>query len=134
MKIHGFHHFGIHTASYDASLKFYCELLGFEQVKDDLYAPKRLHRTWLKRGPIMIELLSPKCNKPYKAFVNSNEGVAHLSFFVEDIESAYEDAKLFGATIRSRHGKDIYRIKGGKQLKIIAPEGTEIEIRDSQSV
>lgn len=134
MNIESFHHFGIHTASYDASLKFYCDLLGFELIKDDLYAPKRLHRAWLKRGPIMIELLSPKCNKPYQAIVNKNEGVSHLSFIVEDIDVAYEEAKAFGATIRSRHGKDIYRIKGGKQLKLIAPEGTEIEIRNSDYV
>ncbi len=134
MEIQGFHHFGIQTACYDASLKFYCDLLGFELIRDDLHAPKRLHRTWLKRGPIMIELLSPKCNKPYNAFSNKNEGVAHLSFLVADIEEAYEAAKTFGATIRSRHGKDIYRIKGGKQMKLIAPEGTEIEIRDTEYV
>lgn len=134
MNINAFHHFAIHTASYDASLKFYTELLGFELVRDDLHAPKRLHRAWLKRGPLMIELLSPKCNKPYYAYTNANEGVSHLSFLVDDIDSAYEEAKSFGATIRSRHGKDIYRIKGGKQFKLIAPEGTEVEIRNTEYV
>lgn len=69
-------------------------MLGFELVKDDLYAPKRLHRTWLKRGPLMIELLSPKCNKPYGDYSYANEGISHLSFLVTDIDKAYEEAKL----------------------------------------
>ncbi len=134
MEIKSFHHFCIHTAVYDASFKFYNELLGFELVKDDLRAPKRLHRTWLKRGPLMIELLSEKCNKKYGQYSNGLEGITHLSFEVEDIEKAFDEAKAFGAVTKSKHGKDIYRIKGGLQFKLIAPEGTEIEIRNTDFV
>ena len=134
MEIKAFHHFCIHTAVYDASFKFYTELLGFALVKDDLHAPKRLHRTWLKRGPLMIELLSEKCNKKYEPYTNKNQGITHLSFEVEDIDKAFKEAMIFGAKNKSKHGKDIYRIKGGRQFKLIAPEGTEIEIRNTNFV
>jgi len=134
MDIKSFHHFCIHTSNYDDSLSFYKDLLGFELVKDDLYAPKRLHRTWLKRGPLMIELLSAKCNKPYGAYSNSIQGVSHLSFEVVNIETAYEEACSFGATVKPKHGKSIYRIKGGQQFKLVAPEGTEIEIRNTDFI
>lgn len=134
MKIKSFHHFCIHTANYDDSFNFYTQLLGFELVKDDLHAPKRLHRTWLKRGPLMIELLSEKCNKKYGDYSNALQGVSHLSFEVEDIEQAFAEAKDYGAITKSKHGKDIYRIKGGLQFKLVAPEGTEIEIRNTDYV
>lgn len=134
MDIKSFHHLCIHTASYEASLKFYTQLLGFELVKDDLYAPKRLHRAWLKRGSIQIELLSEKCNKKYGAYSNALEGISHLSFEVADIDTAFSQALEFGAHFKPKHGKDIYRIKGGQQFKLIAPEGTEIEFRNTDYV
>lgn len=134
MNIKAFHHFCIHTSNYEASLAFYTELLGFTLVKDDLYAPKRLHRAWLERGPIRIELLSEKCNKAYGPYSNNLQGLSHLSFEVENIEEAFEAAKTFGAKSKSKHGKDIYRIKGGKQFKLIAPEGTEVEIRNTDFI
>jgi len=134
MDIKAFHHLCIHTSSYEASLAFYTELLGFTLVKDDLHAPKRLHRAWLERGPIRIELLSEKCNKKYGAYSNNLRGISHLSFQVDDIEMAFAQAKSFGATTKSKHGKDIYRIKGGQQFKLIAPEGTEIEVRSTDFI
>lgn len=134
MNIIKLHHICIQTACYDDSLKFYRDLLGFEVVRDDLYAPKRLHRTWLTRGPITIELLSEKCNKPYGDYSNALQGMPHMSFLVADIHAAYEEAVRFGANIKTRHKKAIYGIKGGKQFKLIAPEGTEIEIRDTEYV
>lgn len=134
MEIKAFHHLCIHTANYDASLDFYTNLLGFELVKDDLYAPKRLHRAWLKRDSLMIELLSEKCNKAYSAYERNNQGITHLSFEVLDIEKAFEVANSFGARVKPKHGRAIYKIKGGLQFKLIAPEGTEIEIRNTDFI
>lgn len=125
------HHICIQTRCYQETVDFYTKIMGFVLIKEDIHVSKRMKKGWLKFGDIMFEVLPPKCSSPYDEYKNLREGMPHLSFQVENIDEAYEEFKTLGfENFKSRHGKYIYKIKGGHQFKMVAPEGTEIEIRD----
>ncbi|ETJ29837.1 Glyoxalase I, partial [human gut metagenome] len=49
------------------------------------------------------------------------------------IHSEYEKIKSCGYTkFKLKNNKEIYKVENGFLFKVIAPEGTEIEFRDSQ--
>ncbi|WBW96105.1 VOC family protein [Oceanirhabdus sp. W0125-5] len=133
MKSRTLHHFCIQTSCYDDTIDFYTKVLGFELVKEDIYVPKRIKRGWLKYNELLFEILPPKCSSPYGEYEKLNQGIPHFSFIVENAHEELEEFKNRGFTnFKKKHGKIIYRIKGGYQFKLVAPEGTEIEIRDSE--
>lgn len=127
------HHICIQTKCYKESLAFYRDILGFEVVKEDPYIPKRLIKAWLKKDGLYIELQTPKCNRPFTSYDYLAEGMTHLAFFVEDAKSTLQEYQDRGfSNFKLKHKEILYRIKGGSQFKLVAPEGTEIEIRDSK--
>lgn len=127
-----FHHICIQSSTYKESLAFYTDILGFELIKEDPYIAKRAIKAWLKWDSFYIELSTPKCSKPFTDYNYLSHGVTHLAFQVEDATLAYDEVIAKGYDhFKSKHGQSIYSIKGGHQFKLIAPEGTEIEIRDS---
>ena len=51
---------------------------------------------------------------------------------VDDVEEEYNRIKSLGYTnFKLKNGQIIYEVEGEKLFKIKAPEGTEIEIRDT---
>lgn len=135
MQLKTLHHFCIQTAHYKESVEFYTKVLGFELIKEDNYTPKRAYHSWLKLDDFMIELQTAKCSKPFTRYSPLSQGVVHLSFLVEDAQAEYDHIKASGfKAFKSKHGKDVYKIRGGYQFKLVAPEGTEIEIRDSLKI
>ncbi|EDT74985.1 glyoxalase I [Clostridium butyricum 5521] len=81
----------------------------------------------------MIELQTPKNNIPLNNYSTLNEGIVHMCFFVDNIHSEYEKIKSCGyAKFKLKNNKEIYKVENGFLFKVIAPEGTEIEFRDSQ--
>lgn len=135
MGLKGIHHFCIQTSTYKETLHFYTEILDFELVKEDIYVPKRAYKAWLKSGDLLIEILTPKCSKPFKDYNKLNHGIAHFSLLVDDAHEELQRFKEKGFRIfKPKHGEIIYKIKGGYQFKLLAPEGTEIEVRDSEKI
>ena len=55
-----------------------------------------------------------------------------MGFLVENVEHEYERIKNLGYTdFKVKNGEIIYSVECEKLFKIKAPEGTEIEIRDT---
>ncbi|WP_321832936.1 VOC family protein [Clostridium butyricum] len=127
------HHVCIQTNDYKNSLDFYNQILDFEIVQETKNFHNRDYNTWLKCGDFMIELQTPKNNIPLNNYSNLNEGIVHMCFFVDNIHSEYEKIKSCGYTkFKLKNNKEIYKVENGFLFKVIAPEGTEIEFRDSQ--
>lgn len=127
------HHVCIQTNDYKNSLYFYNQILDFEIVQETKNFHNRDYNTWLKCGDFMIELQTPKNNIPLNNYSTLNEGIVHMCFFVDNIHLEYEKIKSCGYTkFKLKNDKEIYKVENGFLFKVIAPEGTEIEFRDSQ--
>lgn len=127
------HHVCIQTNDYKNSLDFYNQILHFEIVQETKNFHNRDYNTWLKCEDFMIELQTPKNNIPLNNYSTLNEGIVHMCFFVDNIHSEYEKIKSCGYTkFKLKNDKEIYKVENGFLFKVIAPEGTEIEFRDSQ--
>lgn len=132
MSIKMIHHVCIQTENYTESLNFYKNILGFETIKETKNFHGREFNTWLKLGNFMIELQTPKNNDNFKKWSNLNLGPVHIGFIVDDAKEEYERIRSLGYNdFKLKNGAILYEVEGEALFKIKAPEGTEIEIRDT---
>ena len=128
-----FHHVCIQTDTYEASKNFYTRILEFKVVHEKALFHGRAFNTWLKQGEFMIELQTPKAGEILKKWSPQNGGPVHLGFLVEDAHREYERIKSLGYTdFKVKDGKEFYAVCGKGLFKVKAPEGTEIEFRDTE--
>ena len=126
------HHVCIQTNDYKSSLNFYTKILGFEIYKETKNFHNRDYNKWLKLGNFMIELQTPKNNVPFSKYNTITEGIVHMCFYTDSVEDEYNRIKSLGYTnFKVKNGSEIYRVEDGLLFKVKAPEGTEIEFRDS---
>ena len=130
MKIH---HICIQTNCYEESKKFYLDVLGFELVKETINFHGRTYNTWLNLNGFMIEL---QTGKEHLARYNQDaEGIVHFALYEENIEKFVSNIESMGnIEFKKKNGNIIYKVENSKLVKLIAPEGTIVEIRDSESL
>lgn len=132
MGIKMMHHVCIQTEKYMESLDFYRRILGFEVVSETKGFHGRDFNTWLRLGDFMIELQTPKSGDKFNKWSNLNAGPVHMGFLVDNVEKEYERIVALGYDdFKVKNGKIVYEVEGESLFKIKAPEGTEIEIRDT---
>lgn len=135
MSIKEIHHICIQTEKYLESLDFYTRILGFEIVNETPNFHGRDFNTWVKLGNFMIELQTPKKGDKFNKWSSLNAGPVHMAFMVDNVEQEYERIKSLGYNdFKVKNGKVVYQVLGESLLKIKAPEGTEIEMRDTDIV
>ncbi|MGL4990532.1 MAG: VOC family protein [Sarcina sp.] len=132
MAIKSIHHVCIQTQNYKESLDFYTKILGFEIVSETANFHGRDFNTWLKLGDFMIEMQTPKKDESFNKWSNLNAGPVHLAFMVDDVEEEFKRIKSLGyKDFKVKNGEIVYKVLGENLMKIKAPEGTEIEMRDT---
>lgn len=140
------HHTGISVRSMEVSSKFYKELLGFEEVfswnpqADYIgvltgYPEVDLKATILKMPgvDVFLELLEYG-NVDVKAIDhgNANPGIAHIAFFVDDVDALYTILTDKGVKSVSRPvTPTIGPNKGGRAIYMIDPDGVRVELIQS---
>lgn len=135
MMIKSIHHVCIQTEKYEESLNFYNKILGFEIVNESKNFHNREYNTWLKLNGFMIELQTPKQGDSLNKWNSLNAGPVHMGFIVENVEDEFERIKKLGYdNFKLKNGEIVYKVEGESLFKIKAPEGTEIEIRDTDIV
>lgn len=126
------HHVCIQTTSYKESLDFYTNILGFKIIKESKNFHDREYNTWIELDDFMIELQTPKSDETFIKWNKSNEGIVHLAFIVDDAQIELDRIKELGYnSFKLKNNEIMYNVNGEKLFKIKAPEGTEIEVRDS---
>lgn len=130
------HHVCIQTNDYAASKRFYTDLLDFAVVSETPNFHGRAYNTWLQEpGGFMIELQTPKADKTFAPADKEAAGIAHLCFVVPDVTEAANALIAKGWTdFRRKHGEAVYEVLGSKLCKVVAPEGTIIELRDTANL
>ncbi|MCX3067087.1 VOC family protein [Cetobacterium somerae] len=124
------HHVCIETSKYNESIFFYTKVLNFSLKKETPNFHGRDYNSWLELDGFYIELQTPK-NKERKEFIPNDKGLVHVCFFVEDIFKELERIKLIYNKFKLKNNKILYNVEGGMLFKLVAPEGTIIEIRDN---
>lgn len=123
------HHICIQTNDYPASLAFY-QKLGFVVFKETKNFHDRAFNTWLRLGDFYIELQTGKTELAPVPDLN-HTGLVHFCLMVADLPSFVADLNLPDSRYRLKHGQVIYRVLDGNLCKVMAPEGTLIELRDT---
>lgn len=132
MSIQMMHHICIQTEKYKESLDFYTRILGFEMVSETVNFHGRDFNTWLKLGDFMIELQTPKEGDKFNKWSSLNAGPVHMAFMVDNVKEEYERIRSLGYNdFKFKNGQVVYEVLGESLFKIKAPEGTEIEMRDT---
>ena len=135
MKTGTVHHICIQTNEYEKSVKFYTEILGFEIIKETKSFHNRYFNTWLQLDSFMIELQTGKIGEKLDEYNHRSEGIVHFCIYADNIQDEYQRLKKLGfSNFLSKNGEDIYRVENGYLFKITAPEGTIIEIRDTEGI
>lgn len=139
-----FSHFGICVCDLEASLRFYCEALGFVPAESHQIGTEfarlmeldevSLRSQFIRREEVAIELLAfaepAPVGEPVRRPVN-RLGLTHLSFRVDDLEGTAARVAVFGGTVleQTRTGLDI----SGTVLDFVYctdPDGVRIELMD----
>jgi glyoxylase I family protein len=133
MSIKTLHHVCIQTEKYAESLDFYIRVLGFQLINETPNFHGRAFNTWLQLGSFMIELQTAKKDDKLHNWSSLNEGIVHMCFLVDDVKAELDRIKALGYTdFKLKNGEELYKVVDGYLFKIKAPEGTEIEFRDTQ--
>jgi len=142
-------HINFVVSNMEQSLKFYCELLGFEISMD-----KELKGDWIDRVAGLsgvcarcvyldtgtgarIELLeyqAPKSEAPGETQQTNNLGIRHLAFEVDDIEAEYKRLSSAGVVFVSKPEKVPFQPgKGGRTKQLCYfrdPDGIILELAE----
>lgn len=124
------HHICIETNDYSKSMEFYTKLLGFIIIEESANFHGRLFNTWLEAGSARIELQTPKLEESVKENQKPSTGLMHVCFEVDDLLESVNRLEKNGAIFKKKDNKNIYEVFGQNLAKIIAPEGTVIELRE----
>jgi len=126
------HHVCIQTEKYEESLDFYTRILGFKIIKETENFHKREYNTWLSLGDFMIEIQTKKEGDILKPWSSKAEGIVHICFMANDVKTEYNRIKALGYNnFKVKNGEEIYKVEDGYLFKVKAPEGTEVEVRDT---
>lgn len=126
------HHVCIQTNHYEDSLSFYTKILNFKLVKESAGFHGRDYNTWLEQDGFMIELQTNKQSETLSEASQHSKGLTHLCFLVDDVKEEVERILALNYTnFKFKDGKALYEVEGSYLSKVIAPEGTIIEFRDT---
>lgn len=129
------HHICIQTNDYHESLRFYKDALGFELIKESPDFHEREYNTWLRLGNFYIELQTGKNGQHLeRPNPSTSSGVVHFCLWVEDLENEAKKLKDMGFKFFLKNCQEVYTVENGSLCKLLAPEGTIIELRSSLGI
>ena len=128
------HHLCIQTNSYVETIEFYTKALGFEVVQESPNFHGRNFNTWLRLGTFYIELQTGKQGETLTQVNSNSEGLVHFCIWVEDLEYEVECLQKMNVNFVKKNDAIIYHVENGSLCKLIAPEGTIIELRNNKGI
>ena len=108
--------------------------MGFELVQESPNFHGRDFNTWLKLGSFYIELQTGKQEEVLSAVNSNSEGLVHFCIWVEDLEVEVARLQTMNTKFKRKNGEIIYHVENGALCKLIAPEGTIIELRNNRGI
>ena len=128
------HHLCIQTNSYLETIEFYTRGLGFEVVQESPNFHGREFNTWLRLDTFYIEIQTGKQSETLEQARSNSEGLVHFCIWVEDLAFEVERLQKMNVNFIKKNDEIIYHVENGYLCKLIAPEGTIIELRNNQGI
>ena len=118
-------HLGLFTNDIDATVKWYCDVLGFSLIGDFVGADGTVVKFIRNESGICYELISPP--EGFPALYDGR--IDHLSYVSDDIEADYAYCMQQGYRCTTGCVQDLKTFweKGSRYFKIGSPTGEEIE-------
>ena len=123
MKILKVDHIGIAVNSIDSGKKFWSDILGLKFEGDETVAEQKVRTAFFPVGESEVELLeSTSPDGPIAKYIEKKgEGIQHVAFRVDDIDSALAELKQKGIRLideKPRKGA------GGAKIAFLHPKST----------
>lgn len=123
MEISHIEHIGIAVRDLDAAIQYYEEVLGLPCYKTEVVHDQKVKTAFFQAGQTKIELLeSTSPDGTVAKFIDKRgEGLHHLAFAVNDVQSALDGAEEKGVNLidrAPRPGAD------GLQIAFLHPKST----------
>lgn len=144
IKIKGFHHINIKAQNFEETELFYSKL-GFVRVYSWKLKEFNISKCVMMLNPeigMYIEICDRDANMPTQGRTRkegeeyTESALMHICFFVENAESAFENAIKAGAKCLSASGQITLKDEDGNELKVTnslvySPNGEVIEFMDT---
>ena len=116
-------HIGIAVSNPEESIRFYEEVLGLKLHGTETVEEQKVKVAFLPVGDTEVELLEATSpDSPIAKFIEAKgQGVQHIAFKVDDIETALEEMKAKGIRLideKPRYGA------GGARIAFLHPKST----------
>lgn len=125
MNISHIEHLGIAVKSIEESLPYYEEVLGMKCYAIEEVADQKVKTAFFKVGSsnTKIELLEPTSeDSPIAKFIEKKgEGIHHIAFSVDDVESSLREVEAKGVTLIDQHPR---RGAEGLNIAFLHPKST----------
>lgn len=128
------HHLCIQTNLYFETIEFYTKALGFEVVQESPNFQGRDYNSWLRLGDFYIELQTSKQGGTLTKVNLNSEGLVHFCIWVENLSLEVDRLQSINLNFIKKNEELIYHVENGELCKLIAPEGTIIELRNNQGI
>jgi glyoxylase I family protein len=128
MNIKRIHHLAILTNDFEASKKFYTEVLGFEIIKETYREARQSYKLDLAiNGQYQIELFSFPEYKERNSFPES-KGLRHLAFEVDDLDTSVTELRSHGVEVQDVR---VDELTGKRFAFFYDPNGQPLELYES---
>jgi len=123
MKILKIDHIGIAVASMDNGKNFWSDILGLSFEGDEAVAEQKVKTAFFPVGESEVELLeSTSPDGPIAKYIEKKgEGIQHIAFRVENIESALAELKAKGVRLIDETPR---KGAGGAKIAFLHPKAT----------
>jgi glyoxylase I family protein len=118
------HHIAIICSDYEASKRFYCDVLGFQIMAENFRAARRSWKCDLRNGKAQIELFTFEYAPPRPSRPEAR-GLRHLAFAVAGLDAVVAHLNASGLAVEDIR-TDEYT--GSRFTFFADPDGLPIEI------
>lgn len=125
IQLNNIHHIAIICSDYKKSKHFYVDILGLDIIKETYRAARQSYKLDLSLNGIYIVELFSFPNPPKRMSRPEAQGLRHLAFEVNDIESAISSLKEKGVTTE---GIRIDELTGKRFTFFTDPDNLPLEL------
>ena len=128
----GFEHVGMAVADLDASLHFYCDLLGLKLVLRKTMPSGNGELGFLDTGNGQLELIcpDPPVSRPAPQLPNTSAGIRHITFRFESVDAVFDRLTAAGVDIVERPRDAFNREIVSRVAFVHDPDGTIVELAE----
>lgn len=126
MNLNKIHHIAIIGSNYEASKKFYIDLLGFQVIRENYREERQDYKLDLALGEMELELFIMK-DCPKRPSYPEAYGLRHLAFYVESVDETVKELQAAGIETEPVRMDDY---TGKKMTFFHDPDGLPLEIHE----